>query len=428
MSALTEISLTRMKTAFPTAPKPVQGIPMLQSLIELMLHMCWCARTHKTPASKDMNMLFCADVPDLYAFFTKEAYPKEFFPFPKEVEEVPDFTNCTDDNQHETLKSMHALAKKTRADIVTMNATLSDVFLANLPKLIRDGYNPIHMGSLFLHMFDWFIKKYGVTTAEEREENQQQMAANWQPTDGFEQLVTRLFLGTSYASTARYLKKECNIINIGLRMMIKRCGMYAKEYKAWIGIKNAGQLALPHVKQTLDSFKGFWSNAITLVNQTSIPALQHGYGVAAMDNNGGSIALYGESLANFGTAYAATQETVKSQADSLSAIQAQLVGLQQFCMAVGQQQPPPNNIYYAPQQQQRRHNNSRNNRGGGGGGGFNGNGGSYPQQPTLLQGQQSDGRGLVRPPTPCKQWENWNYCHTHGGDVKDAHTSATCNR
>ncbi len=112
MSALTETSLTSMKTAFPTAPEPVQGIPTLQYLIELMLHMCWCAQTHKTPASKDMNMLFCATAPDLYAFFTKGAYPMEFFLFPKEADEVPDFKNCTDDNQHETLKLTHALAKK----------------------------------------------------------------------------------------------------------------------------------------------------------------------------------------------------------------------------------------------------------------------------------------------------------------------------
>jgi hypothetical protein len=121
-----------------------------------------------------MNMLFCAAAPDLYAFFTKEAYPKEFFPFAKEVEEVPDFKNCTDNNQHEMLKSTHPLARKTRADIVTMNASLSDIFLANLPKSICNNYNPICMGlpnTVFLHMFDLLIKKYGVTTAEEREEN-----------------------------------------------------------------------------------------------------------------------------------------------------------------------------------------------------------------------------------------------------------------
>ncbi len=209
--------------------------------------------------------------------------------------------------------------------------------------------------------------------------------------------------------------------------MIKCCGMYAEEYNAWIGMENAGQFALPRVKQMLDSFKGFWSNAITLVNQTSNPALQHGYGMAAIDNNGGSIASYGKSMANFGAAYAVMQETVKSQTDSLAAIQAQLAGLQQFCMVIGQQQPPPNNIYYAPQQQQCCHKNSRNNRRGRGGGGFNGNGGGYPQQPTLHQGQQSGGHGFVRP-TPYKRYKNWNYCHTHGGDVKDDHTSATCNR
>jgi hypothetical protein len=158
--------------------------------------------------------------------------------------------------------------------------------------------------------------------------------------------------------------------------------MYAKEYKAWIGIKNTEQLANPRIKQSLDSFKGFWSNAISLLNQTSIPAMQHGYSMAAMDDDGSSIASYGESLANFGAVDAATQETVKSQADSISTILVQLRGLQQFCMAVGQQQLPPSNIYYAPQQQQRHHNNSRNNCGGRGGSGYNGNGSGYWQQPT----------------------------------------------
>jgi hypothetical protein len=42
MANLTETSLTsmKMKAAFPTAPDPIQGIPTLASLIDLMLHMC----------------------------------------------------------------------------------------------------------------------------------------------------------------------------------------------------------------------------------------------------------------------------------------------------------------------------------------------------------------------------------------------------
>ena len=34
----------------------------------------------------------------------------------------------------------------------------------------------------------------------------------------------------------------------------------------------------------------------------------------------------------------------------------------------------------------------------------------------------------VTPPNPVKRFENMNYCHTHGGDVDDGHTSATCTR
>jgi hypothetical protein len=39
-------------------------------------------------------------------------------------------------------------------------------------------------------------------------------------------------------------------------------------------------------------------------------------------------------------------------------------------------------------------------------------------------GQQQN----ICPPNPYKRWENGNYCHTHGGDVDDNHTSATCGK
>jgi hypothetical protein len=79
------------------------------------------------------------------------------------------------------LKSTHALARKTRADIVTINAALLDVFLSQLPKSICKTYKPIRMkqpNTVFLHMFDWFIGKYGKMTTEDHEENQKRMAAD----------------------------------------------------------------------------------------------------------------------------------------------------------------------------------------------------------------------------------------------------------
>ncbi len=146
-----------MKAAIPAALDPIQGIPTLASLIDLMLYICRCSQTQKTPASATMNMLFCAVSPGLYSFFTKEAYPSTFFPFPTEVPSVPDFSTYNSDNERETLKATNACDCKTRADIVTVNATLSDVFLGNLPKAIRDKYEPIRMkqpNTVFLHMFN----------------------------------------------------------------------------------------------------------------------------------------------------------------------------------------------------------------------------------------------------------------------------------
>ncbi len=87
--------------------------------------------------------------------------------------------------------------------------------------------------TVFLYMFDWFIERYGKTTREDRKANQQRMAAEWHPSKGSEPLATRLFIGTSYARTARHPMRDCDVINISLRV-IKRCGMYSEEYKNWI--------------------------------------------------------------------------------------------------------------------------------------------------------------------------------------------------
>jgi hypothetical protein len=91
-----------------------------------------------------------------------------------------------------------------------------------------------------------------------------------------------------------------DVINIGLRV-IKRCGMYAKEYKNWTLRKNA----VPPIVKTIDSFKEYWANTIALINQTTVSALQHGCGMTAVDNNA-LVALYSDSLTNFSAAYATT--------------------------------------------------------------------------------------------------------------------------
>ncbi len=140
MSNLTETSLADMKVGFPPAPKPIQGIPNLQSPIDLLFYMCRCSQTHRSPASSTMNLLFCAAPKDVYAFLTKEAYLTAFAPFPPTVPDDPDFSTCTDENKCATTHATHALAKKTRADIITMNITLADIFLKSLSSQVRASF------------------------------------------------------------------------------------------------------------------------------------------------------------------------------------------------------------------------------------------------------------------------------------------------
>ncbi len=76
-----------------------------------------------------MNLLFCAAPRNVYAFLTTGAYPNAFVPFLPEVPDVPNYTVCVDDNDHATVRAMHMQDKKTRADIITMNTALANIFL-----------------------------------------------------------------------------------------------------------------------------------------------------------------------------------------------------------------------------------------------------------------------------------------------------------
>ncbi len=151
----------------------------------------------------------------------------------------------------------------------------------------------------------------------------------------------------------------------------------------------------------IETFKEYWADAIAFVNQMAVPAMQHGGSMADM-NNDTSLALYSESLTNFGTTYTATHESIKSQATSLAPMQGQLANIQQFCIAVGQQ--PPSSVY-APAQQQHRSNSrhSRRSSGGHNGSGLGGgkDSGSFSQQPTIIFGSGNAGaQQSTRLPTP----------------------------
>jgi hypothetical protein len=138
----------------------------------------------------------------VYAFLTIEAHPATFAPFPPIVPDVLDYTACTNNNKHATVKATHTIDKKMRADIVTMNTALANIFLKALSSQVCASFLQWRLckpNIIFIDMFVWFVNHYGKTIAEDCKANRQQMVANWHPADGFNTLVLRLFTGAAFA-------------------------------------------------------------------------------------------------------------------------------------------------------------------------------------------------------------------------------------
>jgi hypothetical protein len=232
MSTMTETTLLDMKAGFPPLPKPIQGFPTLQLLIELLFHLCRCAQTHQSPASTTMNLLFCAAPRDVYAFLTTEAYPDAFAPFLPKVPNMPHYTACVDNNGHAMVRAMHARDKKTRADIITMNTALADIFLEAMSSQVHASFQQRRLRKsniIFVHL----VNQYGKTMAEDCKANRQRMAADWQPADGFNALILRLFTRAAYASSAGFRMNDIDIVDIGLRICCRRIILRTVQEYFW---------------------------------------------------------------------------------------------------------------------------------------------------------------------------------------------------
>ena len=168
--------------------------------------------------------------------------------------------------------------------------------------------------SAFYEVFSWFVTKYGRTSAEDRVANRSSMALEWHPSQGFELLVEHFFYGATFVNRARYPIPNADIVDIGIGIL--HCtGLCAKEYKAWITRGNNTNNSM-----NFAAFRSFWEMTVNIAAFTAIPASQHGYGMAAAKDNA-STALLTDAVNNFGTAYAATQESLQSNNASMNVLQ-----------------------------------------------------------------------------------------------------------
>ena len=117
-----------------------------------------------------------------------------------------------------------------------MNAALCNTFLSLIPKTFQAAYDHKRLNnpnSVFVEMFEFFVTKFGASTPEDHEDNRQRMAADWHPSQGFETLENRLFIGQAYSHVTDHPISDDDLVDIVLRVL-RKCGLYPEEYKAWI--------------------------------------------------------------------------------------------------------------------------------------------------------------------------------------------------
>ncbi len=91
--AYAETSSATIRAGFPTPPEPTLGAPNLFILNNLLPYICKSAQTHKSTISKKMNLIYVAVDPSLYTHYSAgKAYPQDMYPFPDNVNEVPNLT------------------------------------------------------------------------------------------------------------------------------------------------------------------------------------------------------------------------------------------------------------------------------------------------------------------------------------------------
>jgi hypothetical protein len=151
-----------------------------------------------------MNLFYVAVDPSLYTHYsTGKAYPHAMCPYPNNVNDVPNFTTCTNNNECAAAKIMQSVLLKMQNKIVNMNAALINNLLSLIPmafKLLYKQEQIMNPNAVFQIFFDWFVIKYGHTSAKDRKTNWMAMAADWHPLMGFEVLTLRLFCSITFAS------------------------------------------------------------------------------------------------------------------------------------------------------------------------------------------------------------------------------------
>ncbi len=117
-----------------------------------------------------MNLLYVMVDPSLYTHYsTGKAYQHAEYPFLDNIDKVPNFAACTNNNRRASAQITHVILLKTQNNVVNINAALFNTLLSLIPAAFNLLYKQERMmnpNAVFWQCFDWFLIKYGCTLAK----------------------------------------------------------------------------------------------------------------------------------------------------------------------------------------------------------------------------------------------------------------------
>lgn len=345
-----------MQAAFPVSCAPINGKPNCREFIRVLKHLMQCAQTQHTDISS-CKLLFLCLGPDLYAYYTQEAYPD----MPEDPGSMCLHGPADNASQRANAKARWDLLYKRYNDCITMISCLKQRFLSLISEDYKRDYEKYmigHANDTFIDCFAWFTNKYGKTTELERKANKDTLEEDWTLQDGWEALERRTEDALLYAECASRPISDADAID-AVMLAIQKTGLFAAGYEEWNALDDADS-------STWQQFKDFWSAKCALKQTSTTAAGQFGYGMNAAAGQAGGDETYDQSVLNFSNAHNNTTATINNLTAANSQMQATLPAIQQqlqqlqMQMAYNQQANMMQQQAAPPSWQQQNNSNNRN--------------------------------------------------------------------
>ena len=120
-------------------------------------------------------------------------------------------------------------------DTCNMNCASTNRFLTTLNKSILQAFQSTFRQApnmTFGQVLEWFVEQFGQSNKTERQENRQNMKANWSFDNDVKTLIHQINFGLKFAFFIVAPRSDHETVDMSIQMTL-RTGLFREAYAAW---------------------------------------------------------------------------------------------------------------------------------------------------------------------------------------------------